>query len=47
MAKSRCHVINKNCLSHDYVDKNKAVILVTTAVTFEKVLTVRNTTAER
>lgn len=31
MAKCRCHVINKNCLNHDYVDKNKAVILVTTA----------------
>lgn len=40
MAKCRCHVINKNCLNHDYVDKNKALILLTTAVTFEKVPTV-------
>lgn len=43
MAKCRCRFINKNCLNHDYFDKNKAVILVT----FEIVPTVCNTTAER
>lgn len=40
-------LIKKNCFNQDDVDANKAVILATTAATFEKVPTVRNTTAER